>query len=90
MPWQPQGPSVPWTAPGLALLVGEGRACSALLCSVWPRLLLWLQVWAPQLKDIMQLECAQRRATKMGKSLEGKVHEEWLDSLDLFSLEQRS
>lgn len=35
-------------APGSALLLGERRACPALLCSVQPLLLHWVQVWVPQ------------------------------------------
>lgn len=43
-------------------------------CCVW--------FWVPQReKDIRLLECVQRRATKMLKSLVGKFWEEWLRSL---------
>jgi len=45
----------------------------------------------PQYKqDIKLLECGQRRATKMGKGLEGKMYEEQMRSLGLLSPEQRS
>ena len=48
-------------------------------------------MWLPQdYKDIKLLESIQRRATKMGKGLEGKVYEEQLRSLGLLSPEQRS
>jgi len=46
--------------------------------------------WAPQSKDIKPLEKVQRRATKMGKGLEGKVSEEWLRPLGVLSPEQRA
>ena len=44
---------------------------------------------ALQYKNI-KLESIQRRATKMGKGLEGKVYEEWLRPFALCSPEQRS
>ena len=47
-----------------------------------------VQFWASQYKkDITQLESVQRKSTEVG--LEGKVYEEWLSSLGLFSPEQR-
>lgn len=47
--------------------------------------------WAPQYKkEIKLLQCTQRITTKMVKSLEGKMHVEWLRSLGLFIPEQRS
>lgn len=45
--------------------------------------------WAPQFEeDIELLESIQRKVTKVVKSLEDKIHKEWLKSLGLFSLEK--
>jgi len=50
-----------------------------------------MQLWVPQNdKDTKQLESIQRRAVKMEKSLEGKMHEDRLRSFGWFSTEWRS
>ena len=56
---------------------------------VWPHLVYRLQVWVPHYKKNMKLlESIQRRATKMGEHLEGKIYDKGLKSLGLFSPEQ--
>lgn len=55
----------------------EGRGCASQPCTVQPHLEHWVQVWVPQYKkDRKQLESVQKRAAKMGKSLEGKMYKE--------------
>ena len=48
-----------------------------------------VQFWVLQYKDIKLLESAQKKATKIVKSLEYKTYEEQLKSLGLFSPEKR-
>ena len=54
-----------------------------LLCStlLWPHLESCVHVWASQCRDIKLLESTQRRAAKMVKGLERKMHEYQLRSL---------
>jgi len=87
MPWQPKGPTVPCGASDVALLADQALLCSALM---WPHLKHCVQFWAQQYKTgIKLLQCVQRKATKMVKSLVAKMYEEWLRSLGFFSLEKR-
>ena len=86
MPWKPKGPTVPWDAPGPALPLAEERGCPTVLCTVWPHLKHWGQVWVPQdKKDVKLLQNVRRRATKMRKGLECKTCREQLSSLGLLA-----
>lgn len=64
---------------GISGSARQGRGlclCSALQ---QPHLEFWRQFWAPQhKKDIKLIGSVLRRATRMGKGLEGKLHEELL------------
>jgi len=51
----------------------------------------WVWDWVPQYKkDIKLLESIQMRAGEMIMGMEGKMYEERLRSLFMFSTEQRS
>lgn len=84
--WQPGGTSLSWGHQGQHH--SQAREGIVPLCSElgWPHLECWGQFWVPQYKkDIDMLERVQR----MVKAPEGKLCEEWLRSLGLFSLEKR-
>ncbi|RMC16111.1 hypothetical protein DUI87_08320 [Hirundo rustica rustica] len=69
--------------------VGKGGDCLTLLCSGVASPPVLGLVWAlPYKKVIKLLETVRKKATRMVKSLEGKVCEE-LRTLHLFSLEMR-
>ena len=58
---------------------------------VQPHLVYYAQFGAPRYKKAIKLlQSVQRRATKMVKGVEGKIHREWLRFLGGFSPEQRS
>ena len=90
-PGSPKGQPYPRVHQAQHCQLGTGRDCPALLCTVWPHLEHCMQLWVPQNeKDTKPLESIQRRAVKMEKSLEGKMHEDRLRYLGWFSPKQRS
>lgn len=85
-PGSQQGQLCPEVPRAPCCQLGKGKDRPALLCVLWPHLEHRMQAWAPQYnKDIKPSESLSRSATKMVKGLEGKMCEERLRSMGLFS-----
>lgn len=89
MPSLPKWPTILQSASGPALTAGQGEGLFySALC---PHLEHWLHVWPPQnKKDKKLLDSVQRRAMKVVNGQGGKMFEDRLRSLGVFSPEQRS
>ena len=80
-------------SPGGAVRATRGKGESVSCAWEELSLLYCMQFWCHSISRIVNrklLESVQRKATQMGKGLEGKVYEEWLRPFALCSPEQRS